>query len=53
MQARTWCKGLSKVVRKREYEKIYDDFDNIMTPAEVQEFLQSPFASKSMKRIQE
>ena len=40
-QARAWSRGLKKVSNKREYQKIYEDYDYLTNPEEVTRFDQS------------
>ena len=40
-QARAWGRGLKKRANKKEYEKIYEDYDLLTNPEEVRKFDQS------------
>ena len=51
-QAKSWSKCLNKQVRRREYQKIYEDYDNITNPEQVQFFLNSDFSKFAVNVIE-
>ena len=52
-QSKAWAKSLNKQSRTREFEKIYDDFENITNPVEIKNFLESSFAIDAIKLLDE
>ena len=52
-QSKAWAKSLNKHSRTREFEKIYDDFENIANPVETKNVLESSFAIDAIKLLDE
>ena len=51
-QARVWAKSLNKQTKAREFEKIYEDFADIIDPAEVKTFERSEPCRQAVKILE-